>query len=230
MTNARQIKQVFGPLAAQYNDLKQIGSHYLWLLPVRHVALRVLIDRSSHKDFCTPRWTMLETFIPGSDLMTSIGHSGYLHRPASSRVVEWIWSDPTMIEDLLSVIATVALPRLRAIDSLPAFWTVYSDGTDIKVPQWPEMRLIFHIALGDLDAARALYETLEPELRENRYPNLPWIQGRRRMVLSVAEPLLAGDRAALATILHGWEADNVRGTKLEPYWERTPFPLEAASA
>jgi hypothetical protein len=230
MTNAKQIKQVFGPLAAQYNDLKQIGSHYLWLLPVRHVALRVLIDRSSHKDFCTPRWTMLETFIPGSDLMTSIGHSGYLHRPASSRVVEWIWSDPTMIEDLLSVIATVALPRLRAIDSLPAFWTVYSDGTDIKVPQWPEMRLIFHIALGDLDAARALYETLEPELRENRYPNLPWIQGRRRMVLSVAEPLLAGDRAALATILHGWEADNVRGTKLEPYWERTPFPLEAASA
>ncbi len=230
MTNAKQIKQVFGPLAAQYDDLKQIGSHYLWLRPVRHVALRVLIDRSSHKDFCTPQWTMLQTFIPGTDLLTSIGYSGYLHRPASSRVAEWVWSDPTMIEDLLSVIATDALPRLRAIDSLSAFWAFYTDGTDRKVPRWPETRLIFHIALGDLDSARALCETLEPKLREDRYPDVAWFQQRRRMVLSVAEPLRAGDRAALATILHRWEADNIRGTKIEPYWEPTPFPLEDASA
>jgi hypothetical protein len=31
---------------------------------------------------------------------------------------------------------------------------------------------------------------------------------------------------ALAKILHEWEAANVRGTELEPYWEPTPFPLE----
>jgi hypothetical protein len=52
----------------------------------------------------------------------------------------------------------------------------------------------------------------------------------RSLIIPVAEPLLAGDRAALATILHGWEADNIRGTKIEPYWEPTPFPLEDASA
>jgi hypothetical protein len=28
MTNARQIEQVFGPLAAQHDDLKQIGSPF----------------------------------------------------------------------------------------------------------------------------------------------------------------------------------------------------------
>lgn len=135
-----------------------------------------------------------------------------------------------MIDDLLSVIATEAPPRLRAIDSLPAFWAVYTDGTDRKVPQAPETRPIFHIALGDLDSARALCETLEPELREDRDPHIAWVQQRRRMVLSVAEPLMAGGRAALAKILQGWEADNIRGAKLEPYWEPTPFPLQDAAA
>lgn len=43
---------------------------------------------------------------------------------------------------------------------------------------------------------------------------------------AVAEPLMAGDRPALAKILHEWETANVRGTELEPYWEPTPFPLE----
>ena len=52
----------------------------------------------------------------------------------------------------------------------------------------------------------------------------------RSLIIPVAEPLLAGDRAALARILHGWEADNIRGTKIEPFWEPTPFPLEDASA
>jgi hypothetical protein len=37
---------------------------------------------------------------------------------------------------------------------------------------------------------------------------------------------MAGDRAAMAKILHDWEAANVRGTELEPFRKRTPFPLE----
>ncbi|KQO72340.1 hypothetical protein [Methylobacterium sp. Leaf89] len=54
-----------------------------------------------------------------------------------------------------------------------------------------------------LDAAGALCETLEPELREDRSPDIDGFRRRRRMVLSVAEPLRAGDRAALAKFLHG---------------------------
>jgi len=67
-------------------------------------------------------------------------------------VAEWDWSDPATIEDLLPVIAMGARPRLRAIDAPSAFRAVC---TDRKVPQGPEARLIFHIARGDLDAARA---------------------------------------------------------------------------
>jgi hypothetical protein len=50
------------------------------------------------------------------------------------------------------------------------------------------------------------------------------------MVRSVSAPLLAGDRAALATLLHGREADNIRGTEIQPYRGPTPIPLEDASA
>lgn len=137
----------------RYDDLIQIGSDCLRLRPVRHVALRVLIDRGSHEDFRTPHGRMVRTFLPGADLLTSL-----------------------------------------------------------------------------LDAAGALCETLEPELREDRSPDIDGFRRRRRMVLSVAEPLRAGDRAALAKILHGWEADNSRGTRIAPYGAPTPFPLEAASA
>ncbi len=34
------------------------------------------------------------------------------------------------------------------------------------------------------------------------------------------------DRAALATILHRWERENVAGTKAEAIWTPSPFPLE----
>ena len=44
--------------------------------------------------------------------------------------------------------------------------------------------------------------------------------------MTVAEPLVADDRATLAKILHAWEASNIRGTKVERYWEPTPFSLE----
>ncbi|GJE16491.1 hypothetical protein [Methylobacterium marchantiae] len=228
MTNAKQIRQVFKPLMERHDDLVHLGAGYLWLRPVRHVALRVLIERSSHKDMCTPQWTMVKTFIPGVDLTVSIGQAGYLMPPESAPVPHWIWSDPTIVAALISAIETEALPRLRAIDSLQAFQALYADNPFYRRDQWPENRMIVDIALGDLDEARILCESLEPEIRENRYPDDPWFQKRRRKVLAVAEPLFANDRAALAEILHGWEADNIRGTKIEPYWEPTPFPLETA--
>jgi len=42
----------------------------------------------------------------------------------------------------------------------------------------------------------------------------------------LTEPLMAGDRVALARLLHDWETTNIIGMKLEPYWLSTPFPLE----
>lgn len=230
MTSAREIEQIFGPLMKRNSCLAQISPSYLWLHPVRHVALRVLIERSSDKGICWPQWTMLHTFIPGWDLMNGIGYRGGLVRPASSQETLWRWSDPTMIDTAITVIETHALPHLASIDSLQAFWALYRGSAYRAAREWPEDGMIFEIAMGELDAARTTWHSLEPQLSENRYPDDTFFQSRRNKIMTVAEPLLAGDRPALAKILHGWEADNIRGTKIERYWEPTPFPLETAPA
>lgn len=42
----------------------------------------------------------------------------------------------------------------------------------------------------------------------------------------IGEPLMADDRAGLAALLHRWEAENIVGSPLEPYWVAERFPLE----
>lgn len=131
-----------------------------------------------------------------------------------------------MIADAIAMIETHALPKLQCFGTpegytrLPhrANWVHYEPRED---------RMLALIAAGDLDAARTIWHEQEPKYRGKTYhpDSLPH---RWQMQLAVvAEPLLAGDRRALARILHGWEDANVRGTKIEPYWELTPFPLEA---
>lgn len=48
----------------------------------------------------------------------------------------------------------------------------------------------------------------------------------RRRILEIVEPLRTGDRAALAAILHRWEAEAARIHGVERWWEPTPFPIE----
>jgi len=85
------------------------------------------------------------------------------------------------------------------------------------------------IALRDLDAARRVWHRLPQSYRDGLNPadgscfRTRWSE----MHDTIVEPLLADDRAALARILHGWEADNIRRAGYEPYWDPTPFPLEA---
>lgn len=228
MTNARQIKGIFAPLMKRNESLVALSGGFIWLTPVRHVACRVLIERSSDPDTCWPQWALLHTFIPGWDLSIGIGERGHLKRPASSQERFWRWSDPSMIDDAVSVIETEALPLLRAMGELDAFAGLFEAGDYRRRHEWPVDRMIFEIALGNLDAARAIWHGLAPDHRENRYPESESFQQTRGKILAVAGPLLAGDRAALARILHGWEEANMRGTRIEPHWEPTPFPLEAA--
>lgn len=133
-----------------------------------------------------------------------------------------------MIADAIDVIEKEVLPLLRSINTLEAHAAFYRPRFDGYQVESPEHRLLVDIALGNLDAARASCRELEGEYRDNKHLDWWLYQNNRTIVMTVAEPLFAGDRAALAKILHGWEADNIRGTKLERYWEPTPFPLETA--
>ncbi|WP_187272616.1 hypothetical protein [Methylobacterium sp. WL9] len=150
----------------------------------------------------------------------------HLQRPETSSQESWLWSDPAMIADAIAVIETEVLPKLEVYGTPEGYVTLPPREHTIHYEPL-EDRMLALIAAGDLDAARTIWHEKEPKYRGKTYhpDSLPH---RWQMQLTVvAEPLLAGDRRALARILHGWEAANVRGTKIEPYWEPTPFPLEA---
>jgi hypothetical protein len=91
---------------------------------------------------------------------------------------------------------------------------------------WPSDKVIVDLALGNLDAARAIcLENAESWSRDHpQYDDVDRAKYRGRVKLS--EFLAAGDRSGLARILHDWEAFTVKNLKIEHLWERTPFPLE----
>ncbi|WP_155911956.1 hypothetical protein [Methylobacterium sp. 77] len=212
----------------RHADLVHVGSRDLWIRPVRHVALRVMIDGTSNPDAFYLKWSMLDLFTPLDGLFGSIGWcSGKLGRTGASPYAVWRWSDPSTVGDAISAIETEALPLLRSADRLETFAAFYRENFEIARIGAPEDRLIIDIALGHLEGAQRIVRDLLPRFKEAS-PSSASYQATRTKILAVADPLLAGDRPALAAILHGWEAGNIRGTKIEPYWEPTPFPLERA--
>ena len=115
-------------------------------------------------------------------------------------------------------------------------------------------RMAIALAEGALDEARAVFARLWERHETDRYgdyePPEPLVytkrgtrtrsameawdkasdciqyRDERRRILEIAEPLRTGDRAAIAAILHRWEAEAARIHKVERYWEPTPFPIE----
>jgi hypothetical protein len=229
VTRTSQVKAVYRPLLDRHADIVHVGSRDLWIRPVHHVALRIMVDDTSDPDAFYLKWSMLDIFSPLDGMLGIIGWcAGQLGPPGGSKYAVWRWSDPSTITDMISVIETGALPLLRGMDTLEAFVAFYRENFEIARVGAPEDRLIIDIALGHLASAQDILQDLLPHFREDGCASSASYQQTRNKILAVADPLLAGDRAALATILHGWEAANIRGTKIEPYWEPTPFPLETA--
>ena len=85
-----------------------------------------------------------------------------------------------------------------------------------------------HVALGEIPAPQAEWRLV----REEYVPGMVFEEEGRQCYYDqwcqLTEPLMSGDRAALARLRHNWESFNVVGTKLEPPWHPTPFSLESA--
>ena len=168
----------------------------------------------------------------------------------------WRWSDPEIRNHFLAVVESDLLPRMRrmAADHV-AFLdyhrtAVVEGGTASKSQQ-----LAVAVAAGDLERALPLLEILTPSYEVDAYGDyeppdpleyprrrtmkalLAYWKGsgcidyrdHRRRYFELAEPLRRGDRAALASVLHRWEAERVRGAPYERFWEPTPFPIEEGS-
>lgn len=167
----------------------------------------------------------------------------------------WEWTVPEIDQIFTRAVEEQVLPLLRpmALDHrayLAFYHSFIVPNGNLHVGQ----RMTVALAEGALDEARAVfarvwdyhetdyfgdYEPPDPPVypkrgRRTRSAMDAWhkacecirYRAERRRYLEIAEPLRAGDRAAIAAILHRWEAEAARIHKVERYWEPTPFPIE----
>ena len=228
MTTTKQVKELVRPLIDRHRDLVLCG-RYLCLTPFDHFARRILIDRCSHPDLFVPSWSLTELFIPEGDLQ-SYGRCNWSIRPSHRAGRAWCASDPTTAADFVEVVENETLPLLRSLDGFQACVDFA-----LKHPataRWIgyEWSVMLHIAEGDLDTARREWEWIGQKYVRGGKDLFPECQYIYDEYYELGALLIADDRKGLAERLHRFEARAVVGTKMEPHWRRSPFPLEAGPA
>lgn len=157
----------------------------------------------------------------------------HLYRPGKGL---WRWSQPEDLPLLREVIEQEALPKLRSITTIEDLMAHLADrNRQLNIVGYPPLaeqpytKLIFDVALGDLDAARKPCEERVPLLKgENYYRGDADDHATVARLKELCARYTAGDRRGLAALLHEWEATTVRNLAIEHLWEPTPFPLEMA--
>lgn len=227
MTTTRQVKALVKPLLDRHRDLVFLAPTFLCLVPVHHVARLIGIRRSSSADGFSVEWRLFEQFIPQVEWVRTLGWCDEPLWPTKGVGGQgfWQWSYPRMAEDFICQVETVALPLLRSLDTFEACTTFIRNHRTARLCMSPHWRLAVASAFGDLDAAHADWEIVRPR-HEAILSGPKRDQGPDRF-LEIGDALAANDRAALTRVLHSVEAEHIAGSPLEPYWQPTPFPLEA---
>lgn len=228
MTTAAQIKKLVRPLLDRHSDLVLMGN-WIYLKPVHHFARAILVDRTSSADQFSPRWVAIHLFEWRKHLTLSWG--SFLSNKRSPNRGVWQMSQPDIGEALIEAIEQQALPWLRAMATLDLYLDFVSQNLNRgHLYDRGPAQIIVHVAVGHIDAARALAERNaelwsvdKPEYDEDDKAML-------RRLRQLCAFLKSDDRAGLARLLHTWEAETVKNFKIEHLWEPTPFPLELQSA
>jgi len=220
MTTLRQIKALVAPLLARHDDLVLVGNTVI-LKPLRHVLRGILIDRTGEAARCRPRTTCSELFVKTTRI--PLGASEFLSHPTGL----WWINDPSVGETLAEVAERDALPKLRAVETIRDYVPLVTIDHPRARAMYAATYALYAFALGELDRARAILAE-QPRARDFWEPHL------RRLgidpTLAPGDALDAESRRRLAGLLHEWEAFTVEKLKLGAIHERTPFPLEIASA
>lgn len=228
MTTKRQIKSLVQPLLERNPDLVLVGNQTLWFRPVGSVGRVIRIDRTSDADQCVADWFLTEFFMPGVRTWETYGRCG--DRIGRSDGFKggwyWSWSDPTMQADFITRVEADALDRLRPFDTVDKCLNFTRARPETFIRLDSHWYLFAHIALGELDAARAMWTKSREYYRPGRIMDEPFHQLEYDRLCLIDAPLMADDRAGLAALLHRWEAENIVGSPLEPHWVKKPLPLE----
>ncbi|WP_027172252.1 hypothetical protein [Methylobacterium sp. 10] len=228
MTTARQIKDLSAPLLARNSDLVDVGKNTLWLTPIDHVGRLILIDRTSDAGSCAISWHIVEFFTPETTSWFGLGRCGdrlgrSKHFPGGWG---WRWSDPTIYEDFIERVEADILPLFRSLDTTRKCLEFQRGDPQRSGYLDHYWHLGACIALGEIERARELLSQLKAHRVGGQPAESPAQQRMYERLRALDQPLRSGDRASLCALLAQWEAENLVGSPIEPYWQRNAFPLE----
>jgi hypothetical protein len=226
VTTSRQIKELAAPLLARHDDLALAG-RMIVLKPVHHLLRFVFINRTGDSDVYSPKWSATDLFHKLDDVPLGLGDS-MLRDRREKHIPWWLWSDPTAPKEFVEIVERVALPKLRAIQTLQDYLKFALPTSPVTLKYFWGMQISFSIAMGDLDAARDVFKS-NPDAAKYRGLD-KYKPGLTIRLLERGRDLGADDRAELARLLHEWEGHTVGKLKLDKLWERTPFPIELQAA
>ncbi|WP_342363203.1 hypothetical protein [Terrarubrum flagellatum] len=219
MTTLREVKKLVAPLLARHPDLA-LAERGIFLRPVHHFARFIYVSATSSANQFMLGWAATAMFYPPTFVNVTqgetLGRKGRL----------WLLDEPDVEDELVSNIENRALPKLRAMKTLRDYAGHALPKDPVQRSYLGRLDLRFRLAFGELDeAARLLSEEIcAPDRtildRES--------EGLSERVKEVGAGISAGDREAIARVLHRLEARMAASLKLEKIWEPTPFPLELA--
>jgi hypothetical protein len=217
MTTAAQVKKLVQPLLARHDDLVLSGN-WLLLKPAHHVLRGILIDRTGRANRFRPRWAAMPLCEPEDFFILNWGAE--LYHPGTGL---WDWGDPERQSVLTAIIEREALPAMRPLVTLDAFFDYFDKPGTWWTPFGAHKlrRIPVEVARGNLALAMTLCEPFMVRQSESgdAFHDEP-ITGK------LCPLLFADDRPGLVRLLKQWQAYTVKQLKLENVWEPTPFPLE----
>ncbi|MGU3362169.1 hypothetical protein ACLBWX_17730 [Methylobacterium sp. M6A4_1b] len=173
-----------------------------------------LIERSS-----VVRWV---DYHPKHEALTRKGDHAYMNWGRTY----WNYEDPSITEDFVHQIEA-SLRLLRSLDTMEkcvAFLHMNFLRVSQSVQDWT---MFAYLGLGHIGPARAHWISVREEYAQGLVdrPTTP-LQLRTSRLWRLDEPLINGDRHALAKLLEEWEFENVTTLKLDKIWERSAFPMD----
>lgn len=240
MSTASQIAVLLRPFLERHPEFVLVGRRVI-RRPVGHVMRGFFIDRTSSKGAVQPflaTWTMYCP--PPQYLSLELRHlqrgAGHLDDPGIQDV---------LLTEMEAAVETDILPAMELGQLLG-----YLQNTSplLKTPSIV-MAVIF-AALGRFsDAERCLQDAfaaldktitwqdwfLTAHFREGsrawhrEKSTLEWLLARKAGLQEFEAVLTLGDRAALAALLHVWEAKAYSVEKLDQLYQPSPFPFEASA-
>ena len=216
MTTTAEVKRMVQPLLARHDDLALVG-RLVVVKPVRHIIRGVFVDREGSRFGFRPIWAVNLMFEYDAHFSFNFGEWLY----PKTKGVWWDIERPGVGAELCAQVEEIALPQLRQIDTLEDFFFCYGYDEGIF-----EMRkIVIDAACGNFESAdRASAKIFrlpisEPYMRTYR-------EDYARLTTQLCPLVAVRDRAGIAALLHGWEADAVKKQKLTHLWEPSPFPVE----